>query len=319
MAVEPISITIVSTLFTSLDETITKTIATGTSKLMSTVSPIFMIGVCIYFGLKALRWYTKGADMPVMELFEDFVKMTLICFFSFNVGNYLSYVVPAVSGLSDDICALLSTENGTTANLIDKILTDYINMIRQFIGSEEFKELSFFDDFDAIVTAIIALAVMIIAGIPFIVITCAILFTVALSLKIFLVIGPLFIAFSLYPATRDMFFGWLRMISSFIVINILFSIVCTLEINFIRDHFLKGGLPNWADIGGMFVCFGAFIYLSKSLPSYASSITGGMGIAGISAPNIGGGLRRLLSPAGKGAKAATTRLLQSRRNSLKPG
>ncbi|ENE6639024.1 type IV secretion system protein [Salmonella enterica] len=312
-----INITIVATLFSAIDDTITNTIASGASKLMSTVSPIFGMCICIYFGLKALSWYTKGADMPVMELFEDFVKMTLICFFSFNVGNYLHYIVPIISGLSDDISQLLSSNNSTNANSIDQLLSDYITMICDYIDTMTFSPIS---DFSATATGVVALVVMLVGGLPFIVITCAILLTVKIGTSLFLIIGPLFIGFSLFSATRDLFFGWLRMVSSFVLINVFFSLVCTIEMNFIRSQFINSD-ATWTKIGSMIVCFGAFTFLAKALPSFASSVTGGMGIAGISAPDTK--TRKLYASAGKMAGRmagrAATRALQSRGSTLKPG
>lgn len=313
-----ITITIVATLFSAIDDTIQNTISSGASNLMSAVSPIFGLGVSIYFGLKALSWYTKGADMPVMELFENFVKMTIICFFSFNVGNYLSHVVPVINGLGDNIAGLLNS-GSTNANTIDKLLSDYITMISDYIDTMDFSPMT---DFTATLQGIIALIIILIGGLPFIIITCAILLTIKIGMSLFLILGPLFIAFSLFEATRDMFFGWLRMMSSFVLINVLFSLVCTIEINFINSQIMNKE-PTWTSIGGMIVCFGSFIYLAKSLPSFASSVTGGMGISGISTLSAGSMLRPLgkggMAAGGGAARYGANKVMSRFGNKMKPG
>lgn len=315
-----IQITMAETLFKSLDDTITNLITTGASNLMAKVSPIFCCGVCIYFGLKAIGWYKNGTDLPIIEIIEEAIKLTLMCFCSFNVGNYLRYIVPVISELSNDICSILSN-NATTANTIDALLSNMINLFVDFINHPDFSSITVFSDLNVIVTAIAAVICMIMLGLPFVIITCAILFSTYVGLKLFLVLGPLFIAFSIFPGTRDMFWGWLRLVSSFILINVLFSLVCTIEIQFIRDNFLNSqDLPDWGDLGSMIIVFGCFIYLAKSLPSFASSVTGGMGIAGISPARIGpGSMFRGAKAAVTGTKKTSSYIASKFGSKIKPG
>ncbi|EPP3206055.1 type IV secretion system protein [Salmonella enterica subsp. enterica serovar Catumagos] len=324
-----IQVTLAATLFESLDNTVTNILNSGTSKMMSQISPIFCSGLCIYFGLKALGWYRNGVDLPILDVLEEATKLTLICFLSFNVGNYLRYIVPIINGLGDDICRMLSN-NTTTANTIDALLSDMINLFVDFINHPDFSSISFFSDFNVIITAIAAVICIVMLGLPFVIITCSILFTTYIGLKLFLILGPLFIALAVFPATRDMFWGWAKLICSLILINILFSLVCTIEIQFIRDHFLnKQALPNWGDLGGMILVFGCFIYLAKAIPSFAGAIAGSHGASSIGLPGGGAasgmmrGGGKLAGKAGKYATGKAYNTVQAAynrvRGSFKPG
>ncbi|EDR3562100.1 type IV secretion system protein [Salmonella enterica subsp. enterica serovar Benue] len=322
------AVTIVETLFQTFDKSIVGTISSGASNLMNSVAPIFSAGTCIFFGFKALGWYRNGNDIPIIEVLEIFIKCTLICFLSFNVGNYLTYIVPIVNGLSDDIASLLSnTSKGTTSNTIDLLLTNYLDMVFEFIKTMKISILKI--DVSVLFVQLFALIIMLISGIPFIMVTCGTLFCVKIGMNLMLIIGPLFIGFLFFPATKDLFWGWAKLIISFIVINVLFSLVITLEINFINDQFINNPDPTWAAVFSMLICFASFIYLAKAIPSFAGAIAGSHGASSIGLPGGGAasgmmrGGGKLAGKAGKYATGKAYNTVQAAynrvRGSFKPG
>lgn len=311
------AVTIVETLFQSFDDSVVNTISNGAANVMNTVAPIFCSGLCIYLGFKAIGWYRNGHDMPIMEVMELFIKCALICFCSFNVSVYLQHIVPIINNLSSDIVALLSnSSSGTTANTIDLLLTNYLKMIADFTDTMEFDILDI--NVSTLFIQFFALLIMLISGLPFIVITCATLFCVKIGMSLMLIIGPIFIAFLFFPATKDLFWGWAKLIISFIIINILFSLVITLEINFINDQFIKTPDPSWVAVASMLICFSAFIYLAKAIPSFAGAIVGSHGASSIGLPGSGatsrGGQLAL-----KGTKKTSSYIASKFGSKIKPG
>lgn len=307
------AVTIVETLFQSFDDAVKNTISSGASNLMNTIAPIFSSATCIYFGFKAIGWYKNGTDIPAMEILETFIKCALICFCSFNVGNYLQYIVPSIDGLSADIVALLNNSStGTTANTIDELITNYMKMIVDFTKTMSFDILDI--KISTLFVQFFALLIMLLSGLPFLVLTCATLFCVKIGMSLMLIIGPIFIAFLFFPATRDLFFGWSKLIISFILINVLFSLVITLEINFINDQFIKSPDPSWGVIISMLVCFSTFIYLAKAIPSFAGAIAGSHGASSIGLPGSGTTARagRLAATGGKKAAVKSVNYIASK-------
>jgi type IV secretion system protein VirB6 len=156
----------------------------------------------------------------------------------------------------------------------------------------------FSSDIKDVASAIITLAILIISGLVFLGVCASTLIVLKLSTTIFLVIGPVFIAFFLFDATKHYAWGWINLIAGFMLTNVLFGIVVSIEINYINSNLIgSDGMIKWqwANLFAMPIIFGAFTALAQAIPDYAASVMGG------SPAGNAGGLGTMLNYGGLGA------------------
>lgn len=288
------------TLFDSIDGSLSGLIGNGTAKLMLAVGSIFGCGYLIHILLKALSWMTSGLGDVFHEFLWDLCKMAMITFFAFNAPWYINYVVPIASNLPGEVVSILSTQNSNPQNMVDTLIGTYIEALLTLAKAMTF---DIFSNFSAVATGLLGFIFMLLGGVPYILVAAGTMVTLKVAVVILLAVGPVFIAFSLFPATRQYFWGWLGVIGGFIVAQVLFGVVITLQLSFIDTVLVKDGniVPNIENCFAMLVYFSAFTYLATEIPGYAAGIMGG---AGSRSSGMGGILGAGLGAPARGAKAA---------------
>ncbi|ARW85332.1 type IV secretion system protein [Aeromonas salmonicida] len=305
---------IAQTLFASVDASLNGMLGNGTAKLMLAVGALFGCGYLIHILLKCIAWMNSGLGEVFHEFLWDLVKMSMITFFAFNVQWYINTVVPIVTNIPTDVVSILSSLNSGATNQVDFLIGAYIEGLANLAKAMNF---SLFDNLDVMVLGILAFIFMLLGGIPFILVSVGTMITLKVATVLLLSIGPVFIAFSLFPVTRQYFWGWLGVVGGFMLTQILFGVVITLEINFINANVVKNGVieTTLLDAVSILIYFAAFTFLSVEIPGISASIMGGVGT---SATGIGGMLGKGLGmPKGglvrKGAGMAWNRIMNRNR------
>lgn len=272
---------IAQTLIDAIDKSLNSTLSTGTSNLMMGAGAIFGICWLLYLNIKSIHWHFQGLDVAVEELIVTLIKSSIIIYFAFNVSWYISTIVPVVNELPTWAGKVLSSSGGGQTNLIDTLISQYISTLAATIEAMKFSPVS---DFGGTVLGILGLLFLLIGGIPFLLVCVGTLITLKAATTAILVLGPVFIAFSLFPVTRQYFYGWVSVIGGFILTQILFSIILTLEMNFINSNVVNNGeiQSDLLTCFSILLYFGAFTVLATEIPMYAASIMGGtpMGAVG---------------------------------------
>ncbi|AWK15628.1 type IV secretion system protein [Candidatus Fukatsuia symbiotica] len=287
---------IAQTLYQAIDEGLKSTIATGTANVMTATGVIF--GTCwlIHLTMKSIYWLFQGLDMAFQDLLLTIGKASFIIYFAFNVSWYIDTVVPVVNGLPNWMAQTLSSSGLAQSNQVDTVISTFFTALQNTIGAIKF---SIWDEAAAMWLGFLALLFFLLGGIPFIMVVVGTLITLKAATSIILVVGPVFIAFSLFDQTRQWFWGWLSVIGGFMLTQILFGVVLAIEFNFINSVIINNGKID-TDILSCFsilLYFSAFTLLATELPNYAASIMGGAPSGGVS--SVGGIVGR-----GSGLRAA---------------
>nr|HBY1206081.1 conjugal transfer protein [Klebsiella pneumoniae] len=127
-------------------------------------------------------------------------------------------------------------------------------------------------NFKATVLGILALVLLLVGGIPFLLVAVGTLITLKAASMLLLVVGPIFIALSLFPATRQYFWGWVGVLGGFTLAQALFAVVIGLEMSFINANVVKGGEieTDLMSCLSILLYFGAFTLLATEIPNYAA-------------------------------------------------
>lgn len=268
-----IELSIAETLYQSIDQSLAGTIKTGTSSLMIGVGSLFCSFWLINKTITSINWYFNGFNSVLKDEIINAIKSAFIIYSAFHVDWYMSVVVPFVNGMPTWAIQQLSS-GAVGNNQVDALINSFINGIVTYTNSIKF---SLIDDFKATIIAIITLGVMLIGGIPFLALCVATLMTLKVSTSLFLVVGPLFIAFSLFDQTRQYFWGWVSLLGGFMLTQLIFGVAITLEINFLNAFVLKDGKIG-DTLGSAFALlfyFGTFSAIATEIPNQAARVMGG--------------------------------------------
>lgn len=305
-----IELQIAETLYRAVDDALSGTISTGTSLLMIGVGSLFGSFWLIDKTVQSISWYFRGFNGVLQDEIINIIKSVFIMYSAFHVGWYMNIVVPFVNDMPTwTIQQLSGVPIGT--NQVDALINTFLNGLWEFIKNIDFDPIF---NFKESVASILVLICFLIGGIPFLSVCVATLMTLKVATSLFLVIGPLFIAFGLFEQTRQYFWGWVSLLGGFMLTQIIFGIAITMEIKFLDAYVLTSD-PNGAMAGsfkGAFAVlfyFGTFTVIATEIPNYAASVMGG-------SPSGAHGLKKLFMR-GTGLGAAT-RMAGSFRNRIRP-
>ncbi|PLY35827.1 conjugal transfer protein [Pectobacterium carotovorum] len=294
-------IQVTQTLFDAIDSA-SKSQMTNMNTIMSVMGIVFGGVWVVYFQMKSLYWYFDGLTAAIKDIFFTMFKGTIIFFMAFTVSWYTTTVIPVVTEfplwLGNTIAG---TENGSK-NLVDSVISSYLDGLISLIDSMEFGWSG--ASVKALLLGVLSTVIYLLGGLPFLGVAVGTLITLKVATTLILTIGPIFIAFLLFPQTNRYFWGWVGTLGGFVLTQALFVIVLGMEIAFINNIIIKGGDvgTDLASCLAMLFYFGAFTLLATELPSYAASIMGGAssgtsGVGGILGKTTGAGAAGQMSRA----------------------
>lgn len=268
---EYFTLTLGSRIFDHIDSALKGTLADGTAKVMLALGALFGTFWLLQLTAKSLVWVWQGMGVAIQDLVFSIIRMAAVVACAFNVGWYIKIVVPFVGEFPAWVGAQLLGSSDTQINAVDSLISAFLNAVVVLTDSMSF---SFSIEF---VQGIIALVLMLLGGIPFLTTAVATLLVLKIASTLLLVVGPLFIAFLLFDQTRQWFWGWVSTLGGFMLTQILFSVVISLEINFINKVILEDGKvsTDWIGVFSILIVFNAFTVLAVALPNIAASVMGG--------------------------------------------
>ncbi|HBO0862597.1 type IV secretion system protein (plasmid) [Pseudomonas aeruginosa] len=314
--VSPIVVEVAGPLYTFIDSALQSMIMVGMAKVMLVMGAVFGSFWLVHLMMRAIRWLWTGLDVPFQEVSIELIKISFLISIAFSVGTYWNWVVPVVQGLPLWMAKTLSGSSDIFTNQVDALISDFFTAVKRLVYEMDFNPFS--AALSVVFISFLTVLYMLLGGIPFLLIAVGTLVTLKVSATVILVVGPLFIAFSIFPQTRQWFWGWVGVLGGFMLAQVLFSVILGLEMRFINEHVIRdGNIPNTLQAAiSILVYFSAFTAIALEIPNYAATIMGG-------APtSAGGGLGGLvkrglgLHPAmrmAKGVAGAGRRLLSRAR------
>ena len=273
------------------------------SNLISNVAPVFSTMFGIYLLMIMVSYWSGGG---LDEMFVDFLKrmitMTFLVTLAFNASYYaelanLIYVLP------DDLAKALSNTD-YAGGALDKVMDD-TNVAVETLELQKNK-LDFYE-VGPIWTYIIAIwqlkiAMMILLGVMF-----AYYILAKVSLAMILMIGPVFIGFGMFPATRQYAMNWVGQCLNYIFNVVLLAVIGSMMLKFTSIFIDLVGVDNIgaALATGTVLLFTliVFVLLIWMTPQISSALTGGSALQG-AMRTVYNMARKSLSKADYGANKA---------------
>lgn len=304
-------------------------VSTGVGDAAGAISNAIMPVVAVCFSIYALLTatnYMRGTETePVMDFGLRLAKFAIIIGLGLNADTYATTVIPMVTGIGNDLANAISGGNAT-AGALDQLALHYLAILSD--GFQHANAITFPFNIGSLLLYAIKAALILLGLIPFLVAATVAIIIANVGSVMVAMVGPIFFAFLLFPATRQYFSAWLNTALSYALIPVFVAVVALLSVNLSTAMLSNGG--NSLDRTSLAEVFMAtlgnlvLLFLLKQVASLASSLSagginagmpGGIGsfARGASGFVTGRGYRQLRT-AGKVGAWASRRSLEAFRN-----
>jgi len=295
--------------FTNLDgalETFVETAANNLVPYLNTATTLAATIVLILFGLQLSL---AATEIPIRKLLGLFLTIAVVSLLATVPGNYLEYIGQYLMGLPSDVAVAVTgppaVDIGSYMDTTFGAILEGVALIYKKGG--------------------IADMGILFAGLLLYLAVCALLVSATIAicigkvgLALVVALGPIFIFFLLTPWTKDFFTRWLSYALQFTVLQALIGGTLLIAQTLIDKYVLVLRTPTWEfndlmPILSPIIIMLVLTYLFGQLPSMASSLTGGIGLAmgnaawsGVTKAAGAGGwlMRKGAGAAGRGIAAA---------------
>lgn len=285
---------IFSDVFNSVDETVMKLTSSNIQNVMSALEPLLLSCFSVYLLFLFLSYWNGSAEDSIVDFLKKVIAWFVVLAFSLNIGNYNEYVLPIVLNLGDGLSQTFSGSGEEVQSSIDTIIDTAISSMET-----SWQEISSIDLAGQILF-IIAVFTMLPALLLFLTMSIAYLMLAKIFCAILAVLGPIFISFALFPATRQFFSAWINQVVTYSLLTLILNIFVGLFVGFmireIGDMTLLA-IPTSINVAVMSIIF--FVLLLR-VPDLASALGNGLSMNGFTQA------ARLAMTGGKGAVAGAT-------------
>lgn len=252
------------------------------TNVITAISPLLKTTMFSMFGLYAVylsgQWMFNRSEFPLMEGMKILGLLSIVTFFAFNTSAYINNIVPIVLGSGDELAGLISGTSNTAQSL-DKFITVIVKTILEIWDNTDLDWFS-----GNVLVSLLNIVIFMIGSVPFVITSFGILLTAKIMVALLLCTGTLYICFALFKPTRHWFQQWLNLCLNYALIAFLFPIAFSFMIMMVEKFVYVNGTLQ-VDIGSAFkvlIILGAFLAISVQIPVLASSLSGGVGINGMS-------------------------------------
>lgn len=267
------ALTIFSDLFEHINTTVIDSISTRTSEILTVLNPLIISGFIVYAMFVCLSYFNNPqAEDVILDIFKRFLAMAVIVTFSFNAGTYNDVVVPLVMNLGDELSnAFAGNSNEPVGSSLDTLI---YQVLKSF--DDTYKEVDWYKIGD-VMQIIFFFLVVLVGVVPFAVIAFAYILIAKLTCAILSILGPVFIACALFPATRQFFSTWVNQVITQALTILILNILVGVMVKYLGEIVLDFSLGSVFSIAISSVIF--FVMLLKA-PDLAGSLGNGMSLGG---------------------------------------
>lgn len=284
--------------FERIDNTVINDIAAGTANLLNIVAPALQAVFIVYVMFIVWSYWQNAASIEAtaIDMIKRIIAIGLILGFSVNLSGYNTHVMPLVLGLGDGLSQAFTGSATSNASSLDALAGQIVEMVATNANAA-YETPGIAEKIGAVLNATLNNAMIIITSTIFLVIAAAYIILVKVFLAILAVLGPIFISFLLFPATRQYGMNWINQVLNYSLLTLLINIAGGFFINYINgvltDMSGSGALGTGAVamVDGLITTTGMvqivlatllFVVILWKLPELASSLAGGVAAGGFS-------------------------------------
>lgn len=296
----------IAKVYTDIVKLFQEPLAKNAETIGNAVMPVFGAVFLLYMIYIVYRMYSKK-DALFEEFMNYLILFAIVGVFIAASGKYYSGVIPFVTNAGDEIANSLTGAADTSTSAVDTVYNAFQAGIDKI--KEAWDKQGWWDKITGTsVDVIIKLFFLYLAQFIFTIVISVNLLIAKVMVTLLLSVGIIFIAFSIFPATRNMFYSFMGLCFNYILLNIMYSLAAKLASDYIMST-LNGsdiGLAAVAAAAQVLITTVIIILAINQIPVLVSTLTGGVGISAFtisssSFSKMGGAIGKIL---GKGAGGA---------------
>lgn len=291
-------------LLAQIESMLTATVSGGATAIANEITPLVTACFGIYVILITLN-YLRGAETePVLDFGLRIAGFAVVIGLGLNAPNYVSTVIPIVTGLGGDLAGAIT--GSATVDAVDKLMIHYVNVI--YGGFEDAGHTGLLDGFGAYCILAIKVVCLICGLAPLLIAAALALLTAKVGSLLVAMVGPIFFAFLLFPATRQYFSAWVNTAFSYALIPLFVAAVASVAIS-LATTMMGGATLEETKLQTIMMasaCNLLLVFVIRQVSSLASSLSAGGINAAVSNASIGGAARSIASQKGAAQIAQAT-------------
>ncbi|MCQ5512813.1 type IV secretion system protein [Escherichia coli] len=252
--------------------------ATNAAKVAQAISPTFFAAIALYVIYLIYEIMYAHRDVIMSEVTKNIGAFALVGAFTYSAPYYSQFVIPFVMHAGTDLSAAITGGSGTSTS-VDNLWNALSTTLNDF-KNNELDGLEWYSFTDQLYVYLIW-GVGYVGGLLLIYYTTVFLTLSTFMVGILLSAGILFICFSLFSSTRNMFTAWIGSCLNYILLNLFYSISFSFVISFVEQTVPLDGNINLTSVIYFFMVTIISIFLIEQVGTLCSTLTGGVGINGL--------------------------------------
>ena len=284
------------------------TAATNAAKVAQAISPTFFAAIALYVIYLIFEITYAQRDVLMSEVTKNIGAFALVGAFTYSAPYYSQFVIPFVMHAGADLSAAITVDN-----LWDSLSKSLDGFLLQRMSQLSMTDVSGY---------LLSFTIYIIGylgGMILIYYTAIFLCLSTFMVGILLSAGILFICFSLFASTRNMFTAWVGSCLNYILLNLFYTISFSFLLSFITQHINISQTPSLFDAVTILLVIAISVFLIEQVGTLCSTLTGGVGINGLTSAANGfagklaavTGVRALSNAGGNLAKTTARNLTRA--------
>ncbi|HDV3972222.1 TPA: type IV secretion system protein [Escherichia coli] len=292
------------------------TAATNAAKVAQAISPTFFAAIALYVIYLIFEITYAQRDVLMSEVTKNIGAFALVGAFTYSAPYYSQFVIPFVMHAGADLSATITGDAGT-ATSVDNLWDSLSKSLDGFL-LQRMSQLSMTDVSGYLLSFTIYI-IGYLGGMILIYYTAIFLCLSTFMVGILLSAGILFICFSLFASTRNMFTAWVGSCLNYILLNLFYTISFSFLLSFITQHINISQTPSLFDAVTILLVIAISVFLIEQVGTLCSTLTGGVGINGLTSAANGfagklaavTGVRALSNAGGNLAKTTARNLTRA--------
>ena len=245
------------------------------SAIATAITPLAAVGFGIYIILICINYMRGSETEPVIDFGVRCAGFAVIIGLGLNAANYTSTIIPIVTGVGSDLASAVS--GGTaTAGALDQLALHYFKILSD--GYDAANSYVFPFNVGPFVLYAFKAALILVGLIPFLVGAALCIIVADVGSVLVAMVGPLFFAFLIFPATRQYFSAWLNTALSYALIPVFVAVIATISVGLSKTMLSGSGSLSEVSLKAVFLASMGnlvLLFLLKQVSALASSLSAG--------------------------------------------
>lgn len=273
------AIDVFTKIFERIDTAIVQNIANGTANLANALSPLFLSCFTFYvLWVFFSYWQGSSAESTMVDITKRFVSWGIILGLGMNLQGYNETVLPLVANLGDNLSQIFSGSPTSNASALDALATQLLDAIDK--NMEETDSLTMPFGIGEYLRIVANNTIILICFAVFLVIAAAYIVLAKVFLAILAVLGPVFITFALFPATRNLTSQWAMQVLNYSLFMLFINITGGIFLSYLSESMQGADFLDDATILHALLSTLMFVIILLKLPELASGLSGGIAANG---------------------------------------